>query len=260
MLRSLSVFVALVSVFPAFLRAAEPEARTVRSSGSATVYVKPDEVEVTFSVHTFDSDLVKSKAANDQAVRQVIDFVKSLKVDENDIQSDAMRSERVYEPAVRDRPAEFKGYTVRRAYSIVLRDVAKLDALADHLLVRPDITIGGINFRTSQSRKFRDEARRKAVRAAREKAELMASELNCAIGRAQTINEQSPPTYGYAMQNYTNSNAHDEGGGAGADGGSGATHLGQIAMMASVEVTFDLLGGAVPTVTTRPNDSPRDDK
>src|SRR4051812_34829133 len=88
--------VLLVCVIPGFLQAADVQPRTVRSTGSATVYVKPDEVEVNFAVHTFDSDLEKSKAANDQAVRRTIDFVKSIRVEEKDIQSDAMRSERVY--------------------------------------------------------------------------------------------------------------------------------------------------------------------
>ena len=52
----------------------------------------------------------------------------------------------------------------------------------------------GIEFRTTELRKFRDQARLLAVKAAREKADLLARESGRRVGKAVSIGEAS---YGY---------------------------------------------------------------
>src|SRR3954466_5060496 len=74
-----------------------PVQRTIRTSGTATVYAKPDFVNLKFAVHTFDGDLTKAKQLNDTAARQVLQLLQTLGVEERDIQTEAMRSDRVEE-------------------------------------------------------------------------------------------------------------------------------------------------------------------
>jgi uncharacterized protein YggE len=235
---NLAAIVAFFSVCTCAL-AVDENVRTVHTSGTATVFVKPDEVHLRFSAHTFDADLAKAKSANDSASSEAVGFLKSIKVQEKDIQAERMRTERVYEE-VTGKPREFKGYTVARDYSVVLRDPGKFEALTDWFLTRTQYSLGGFEFRSSESRKFRDEARRNAVRAAREKAELLVSELKCTVGQPRLVNEvaYSATTSNWAQNRL--SNQHEDGGRM-LTGGGEITPLGQIAMEATVEVTFDLL-------------------
>src|SRR4051812_20391358 len=63
----------------------QPPNRTISTSGTATLHVKPDEVTLRFAVETRDPDLAKAKAANDAASRAALDTLKSLHVEDRDI-------------------------------------------------------------------------------------------------------------------------------------------------------------------------------
>jgi uncharacterized protein YggE len=216
--------------------AADEPPRTVRTSGTASIFVKPDEIELRFEVHTFDVELPKSKSLNDAACKEAVEYLKSLKIEEKDIQAERMRAERVYEE-VTNKPREFKGYTVARDYAVVIRDPAAFETVMDWMLPKTQYSIGIFQFRSSESRKHRDQARRNAIRAAREKADLLAGELKCTAGAPRTISE-GPEFSGY-FQKQSNSNNHDDAGGLAA--GGNITPLGQIEIQATVDVTFDLV-------------------
>lgn len=102
----------------------------------------------------------------------------------------------------------------------------------------------GFEYRTTELRKHRDEARKKALRAAREKAEMLAGELGARVGKPRTISEGhygfSGPTRwwgGWGGANYTQNASQQQR----EETGSGETlPLGQIGVNAGVSVTLDL--------------------
>ena len=116
--------------------------------------------------------------------------------------------------------------------------------LDDQGLVRAGLKAGsnnlsGPDFRTTEIRKHRDAARVMAVRAAREKAELLAKELQLKVGRARTVTEGVREYYGSSSTSNAFAQNSSGGGGEQDDEGMGLPP-GQIAVRAVVTVVFDL--------------------
>ncbi|MCK5634348.1 MAG: SIMPL domain-containing protein, partial [Anaerolineales bacterium] len=107
--------------------------------------------------------------------------------------------------------------------------------------------VHGIDFRTSELRKYRDQARALAVQAASEKAEAMAGELSISVGTPKSINEDhvgwwSWYGYGWWGSRYAgmSQNVVQNASGPSSDF-EGAFAPGQISVNARVTVTFELL-------------------
>ena len=212
---------------------------TVTTSGSASIFVVPDEAELRFDIHTFDHELKRAKDLNDDASSDVLGFLKSSGIDVKDVQTAFVTSEAVYETQggslLSSSSRRLTGYTVNRSYGIKVRDLAKLGAIYDKLLPDTRITLGGLTLSSSHSRETRDEARRNAAKAAREKAEELAATLDAKLGCVRTIVEESArPFYQSGFSNFAR---EQPGGDAGSES---ATPIGQIEIKADVSVTFDL--------------------
>ena len=63
--------------------------------------------------------------------------------------------------------------------------------------------IDSVDLETSELRKYRDEARTKALKIAREKAELLANTLSCKLGKPLMISEGYSDTAYATRSNYT---------------------------------------------------------
>jgi uncharacterized protein YggE len=116
---------------------------------------------------------------------------------------------------------------------VTLRDLSKLDVLLEYLIKAGVNQIDSVEYETSDPRKYRDQARDLAVKAAREKAEALAGALGQSIGKANAIEETSDSrVYGYAN---TTASFYSSGKPI-----SRSTAAGQITISASVTVSFDL--------------------
>jgi uncharacterized protein YggE len=70
-----------------------------------------------------------------------------------------------------------------------LGDISKFDDLLTDVIEDGANYVHGIEFRTTDLRKHRDQARSLAINAAREKAEALAKELGRQVGEPQSIQE-----------------------------------------------------------------------
>jgi uncharacterized protein YggE len=223
---------------------AEPEAvhsppRSISTSGEAIVYVVPDEVIVNFGVQTFDRDLDKSKSANDEMSAKLLKSIKALGVEDKHVQTDTLNISIQYN----DRHQGIEGYTASRLYSVTLKDTKLLEKLIDTGLKNGANQLHGFEFKTSELRKHRDQARKVAIKAAKEKAVALAGELEMKIGKPQTISEGSVGYYSSRSWGGNSfGNASQNAMQAAPEGGEGGETmpLGQMAVHASVSVTFDL--------------------
>jgi uncharacterized protein YggE len=242
LLRPLSAAL-LLMLMAAPLRAADAEPPSISTTGEAIVYVVPDKVTVSLGAVSHDSDLDKAKALNDAAVTSLLKAITGLGIDTKDISTDRVQVDVHYRNSSYAR--EIDGYSVRRGYAITLKDPKLLEKLVDAALKNGANEIGGIAFETTDLRKFRDQARQMAVKAAKEKAEALAKELDCKVGRPTRIAEGGGGSYfgGYSGANRSMlangfQNAVQTIQGGGEDGET--MPLGKIAVQASVSVTFEL--------------------
>jgi uncharacterized protein YggE len=241
-MRSVFALLAVLVLAAASVRAADPlPPRSVTVSGESAIFVTPDEVLLSIGVETFDPSLEAARQQNDQHSRRLLAAIKDLGVEEKHLQTDDLRVEIRYRSGEPFRGVE--GYVARREYTITLKDPKLTERAVDAALRSGANLLLGIEYRTDELRKHRDEARRMATRAAREKAQLLAGELGEQVGRPRAISEAgfffggwSPRGYRGAMMTQNSFQMQD--GGAGIEGQT--IPIGQIAIRATVNVTFDL--------------------
>ena len=85
----------------------------------------------------------------------------------------------------------FVGYIVSKTVVVKLRDVKRFEDFFSDVVKAGVSQIGNVTYSTSQLRKFKDEARAMAMRAARDKATALAREIGQTIGKAIAIEEEN---------------------------------------------------------------------
>lgn len=223
---------------------AEEHERLITVSADAEVRVPPDEVDLSFGIETWDKDLSTAKKQNDKRTAEVIALAKKFNIENKHVQTDHISIDPTYESYYDH--SSIRGYTVRKTVVFVLRDTEKFEALLSGALEAGANYVHGIEFRTTEIRKHRDAARALAIKAAREKAIDLATELGQTVGEPQTINEEYAnwwywynswwgSRYGGGMTQNVIQNV----GGEYAET-DGAIALGQIKINARVRVSFAL--------------------
>jgi uncharacterized protein YggE len=235
----LKFFVALliISVSPARLAAADDktEPRLITVTGEAEVLVVPDEVVFDLTVQSLNKELRLAKAQTDERLKKLIDLTRRYNVAPKDVQTDYIKLEPRYRG--NDESRLFLGYSVRKDLVFTLRDVSRAEEMLSEVLESGITRINGVRFQTSQMRKYRDQARGLAIRAAQEKATALTAEIGQKIGKAYSIEEESQSRVLYAQNVMSNVAGV---GGDSADS-EGTLSLGQIKVTARVTVRFELL-------------------
>lgn len=163
-------------------------ARLITITGEAEVNVVPDQVVLTLGVETSNRQLRLAKSANDEIVKKVFAAAQAREVAAKDIQTDYMGIEPRYRDSYEQR--DFVGFFVRKTVVVTLRDVTQFEDLLSDVLDAGANYVQGIQFRTTELRKYRDQARSLAIQAAREKAVAMAQELGQQVGQPARITEE----------------------------------------------------------------------
>ena len=248
MLKRLSVTAALMlcPLNPALSQtfSGTPESR-INVSGSAEVKVVPDVVYLRLGVETRDVNLGPAKRQNDDRIEDVLKFLKKKGVPEKNIQTDFMSVEPEFNYDVsRIKPAN---YIARKSIEVKLADLRRFEEIMSGVLEHGVTHVHGIDFRTSELRKHRDEARAMAARAAIEKADALAGELGVHRGKVISINENywggwwSGSGSGWGSQGgmqYQNAVQNSMQSGSGGESEEGSLSVGQISVAATVNASF----------------------
>jgi len=164
------------------------EPRLITVTGEAEVRVVPDEVILTLGVETWDKNLDTAKRRNDEIVKKVLALAAEYDIPPEHVQTDYIGIEPRYKDGYYEQ-RDFVGYFVHKTIVITLRDLSKFEELLSQSLTAGVNYVQGIEFRTTELRKHRDQARTLAIQAAKEKATALAGELGQKIGEPQTIQE-----------------------------------------------------------------------
>lgn len=235
---ALFVLASSVNAFPQ--NAIDPPLITV--TGQGEVRVPPDEVVFTLGVESVDKDMLAAKKKTDDSVREVLAIARKNNVKAEDVQTSQISVQPKYNTDEMDFEQrrgvkrEFVGYQVSKTVAVILRDISRFDVLLSDVLRAGVTRLSNVAFRDSQLRKHRDQARAMAMRAAKEKADLMAREIGQSIGPAYSITETSVTPY--SASNITQ-NVASVAGGSDSESES-AIAPGSISITASVTVRFRL--------------------
>jgi hypothetical protein len=156
-------------------------------NGEAVVNVRPDKIVISLGIETWEADITLAKRENNDILKKAIAVIKACGIPESDIQTDYLS----IEPRYKDdyRKDTFLGYFVRNAFVVTLKEPDKVEELVTKILASGVNYLQGIDFQTTEFKKYREQARELALKAAKEKAEKMAAVLGQTVGSPVQINE-----------------------------------------------------------------------
>lgn len=238
----------IASLSPAHDSTSQRESpRIICVSGNAAVKLKPDQIRITLGITTFHKEARQAKDENDSKTLRVLAALKKRNLPGTDYQTESFQLAPVYEDhRYQDRLDKVVGYSASNYVVVTLRKVDELKELITESIEAGANCVSGIQFETTKLRELRDQARKMAIRAAKEKAELIAAEIGQKIGKARVIQEAGDGDSSYAIQNQVMQSGGLFGGGQGGgrfvdDDSTGDTFAaGEVEIRASVAVTFDL--------------------
>ena len=212
----------------------------INVSGSAEIKVVPDVVYISAGVETRDAQLDEAARQNNERVARALAFLKHAGVPDKDVQTDAMEVRPDYGSDNAQITPRF--YRISKSIQIKLAAVTNLETIVTGLLKNGASYMGDIDFRTTELRKYRDEARGMALKAAKEKAVALCRELDVKCGKPLSINAQDVGGYywqGRGLRYNSISNSSQNVGGE-PDSGGDSISLGQVSVSASVVVSFEI--------------------
>lgn len=118
-------------------------------------------------VESRDKDLATAKSQHDSRVKKVIADARNAGVEPKNIQTNALSMSADYSE---EKVPRFLAYEVTQTVEVTLKDLSKYETLVTKVLEDGVNRIHSVEFLVADTRKYRDEARQKAIRAAREKA------------------------------------------------------------------------------------------
>jgi len=221
--------------------------RTVQVSGTAVVNVKPDRALIQLGVQSNGRSAKEVQAKNTTTIKKVTKALQALGIESKDIATDWY----VIEPLYEDYDSlHIKGYRIYNVIAITMRDVDKSNNAMVAAFQAGTNQVVNVEFYTSELRKYRDQAREMAMKAATEKAEALAQTAGADTGCVLSINENTWSSfngwgwwYGAGNQNLFTQNAVQNVAPAG--GGfptldDGPISTGMISIRAEVSAMFGL--------------------
>ncbi len=160
----------------------------VSFTGEGKVLSKPDVAVIDLAIVT---EAATSKAAQDEnsgKSRALTDFLKKQGIEEKDIKTTAYNIFPQYNYPQFDRP-RITGYQVNQTIQVKVRDLTKADAVLDGVVAAGANQIHNFQLTIDDPEKLRNEAREKAIKDAKEKADKLEDQLGIRLGRIVNFSE-----------------------------------------------------------------------
>jgi uncharacterized protein len=230
-----------LAVAPALAANDCDSSRTIQVSGSAAIKVVPDLVTIQLGVTSNATTPQGVYDQNTAAMKRVMAAIRLLGVAEKDISTDYYLIQPVYrnyDSLIID------GYRINNTILVNLKDVGKVSQVLAAALTAGANEVVDVQFKTTQLRQYRDQARELALKAAQEKVRDLATAANAQPGCVLSIDENSWSYYGYPWsgryQPQSQNVLQNAPSSAQPPSDDGPISLGQIAVQAEVQVRYSL--------------------
>jgi len=158
----------------------------------AVVNVVPDRALIKLGVQSNGRYAQDAEAENSATIRKVSKALTFLGIDPKDIATDWYTIEPLYEDYD---SLDIKGYRIYNIIEITMRDVTKTNKAIIAAFQAGANQVVDVQFYTSDLRKYRDQAREMAMKAAKEKAEALAETAGSGVNCVLTINENTRSSF-----------------------------------------------------------------
>jgi hypothetical protein len=210
--------------------------RTITVTGDAEIFTAPDRFEMVVAFDLQTDTLIKARDGSRQRAAALLDVVAKHGIPACDVQSDQLSLQPRYDGNY-GHEQRLIGYSASRSLTVTLHEIDKVEELLFDMLAAGANRVDRVSFHSTLLQEKRAEARVLAVKAARAKAEAMATELGQTVGEPLRIDEAGAPSpwQPRGIANYVASN-------------DSQAHLGEtmatgkISVQSGVSVVFRLQG------------------
>ena len=162
--------------------------RTIQVSGTAVVNVQPNRVLIQLGVQSNGRSPKEVQAANATTISRVKKALQGLGIASRDIATDWYIIQPLYEEYDSIR---IKGYRIYNIVAITLREVERANEVIAAAFQAGANQVVNVEYYTSDLRKYRDQARELAMKAAVEKASDLAQAAGAQTDCVLNINENT---------------------------------------------------------------------
>jgi len=184
-------FVFLMVITPGIL-SAQSSLRQLTLTGKGSVFVAPDMATVSLGVSSLNKKASDAMRANSAAMGKVFNRLKAAGIEPRDIQTSQLSlNPRWSRSSNNNTPPRIIGYQATNTVTVRVRKLDQVGGVLDALTQVGANRINSISFGIQTPRPHQDEARRRAVKDARAKADLYAKAAGVELGRIISISENS---------------------------------------------------------------------
>ena len=216
--------------------------RLISTTGSAELHVVPDLADLNFQVEVRSVNLALARQQQAERATKLLAALRAAGVAEAELQSSQSQIRANYTNGNYQETGKVTFYQVSQSVSCTLHDIKKVPDVTAVAVAMGATGVQEAILRTSQLRKFRDEARAKAIHAAKEKAMALAKELGAKVGKSYSITEDADTelTPAWSNMNSINFQRTEMNGASFSDGTTPTFAPGTISISAKISVAFVL--------------------
>lgn len=190
LLKTAFLVIVVVMVGMAGARAEDiSDKRMVSVSGVGAVKARPDTARISIGVVSDDDTAREALDKNTAAMSRVIVELKGQQVDPKDIQTTNFSVNPRYQHFKDGKPPAVVGYRVVNSVTIVVRELDNLGKILDQVVSQGSNQVNSIQFSVDNGDELENEARKRAIKDAKQKAQLYAQAAGVKLGTVLTISE-----------------------------------------------------------------------
>ncbi len=174
---------------------AEESVSTLSVNGEGVIEAAPDRATISIGVVTQDRDASRAQSENARAAQGIVSSIAGLGVDRRSIHT----SDYNFRPSYRQedgRRNEINGYVVSNTVNVTVDNLELIGKIIDAALANGANNINSLDFGFKNKKELQDRALTAAIKDARRKADLAASELGVRIAGVQNVNIDAGGFYG----------------------------------------------------------------
>ena len=165
-------------------------------SGTGELYAKPDLAQTSFSVVTEAKTVAEALSENTDKMNAVIQAVKDQGVEEKDLKTTNFYITPRYEWIdvtyfYPEGKRTLVGYEITQTLEVKIRDLAKTADVLEAGIGAGSNQVGNLQFTIEEEDDLKKQAREEAIAEAKEKAELLASQLGVKLVGVSSFSESS---------------------------------------------------------------------
>lgn len=203
----------------------------INVSGEGKVKLAPDQALISISIETKGTKAEDVKRENDKKMDGILKFIKKSNIPSEDFQTQRISLNPNY-----DYEKKKYSYIATQSVQILLKDLSKYDTLMEGLVNEGINRIDNVEFKSSKMNQLQSDARKLAMKDAKNKAEDYVSVLGQKVGKAILISDNSqifiPQPRMYAMKSMAMDNSESA--------SRETLAIGEIEITANVSVSFAL--------------------